>query len=112
MQRFIVMTATAQMPASVKARYRRIAIVQLSEGFEGVPKMISARAKGIERLLFVWEGEHLGNGGPNTAAEIARRVATRVVARLNNSLAVMALDASDSDLVVYVRQLIAEDKGD
>jgi hypothetical protein len=63
MSRFIVMSANAPMPASVKAPYRRVAVleVDLPEGV--LPKMISDRAKGVVRIIETWErcharGEH------------------------------------------------------
>jgi hypothetical protein len=47
MDRYIIMTASAKMPSSCKGTYRRVAVVELEPGFTGVPKMISARARGV-----------------------------------------------------------------
>jgi hypothetical protein len=33
------------------AEYRRLAIVELLPGFEGTPKMISVRARGVKRIV-------------------------------------------------------------
>lgn len=60
MTRYIVMTATAQMPSSVRSAYRRVAVVEtdLPEGEE--PKMISDRARGVVRIVETWERCNVG----------------------------------------------------
>ena len=57
----IVMTASAQMPASCWGTYRRVAVVSLEDGFNGVPKMISPRARGINRVVRTWESLNVGS---------------------------------------------------
>lgn len=57
--RYIVMTATAAMPNSVKAPYRRVAVVEL-DGSGIAPKMISTRARGVARIVQTWERVHAG----------------------------------------------------
>ena len=52
MPRFIVMTSSASMPASVKSPYRHVAVVE-TDG-EGEPKMISERAKHCVRIVRRW----------------------------------------------------------
>jgi len=54
MTKRIVMTATAKMPLSVKSPYIRIAVVELEDGFEGRPRMISLRARGVSRIVRQW----------------------------------------------------------
>ena len=60
MNRYIVMTAAARMPASCKGRYARVAVVELEPGFTGSPKMISERARGVRRIVETWEKCHVG----------------------------------------------------
>lgn len=59
--RYIIMTATAQMPrAKTFGVYKRVAVVELEPGFEGTPKMISERARGIARIVESWERCNVG----------------------------------------------------
>lgn len=60
MSRYIVMTATAKMPASVKSPYRRVAVIEtdLPEGEE--PKKIDARDKHVLRIVETWERQFVG----------------------------------------------------
>jgi len=58
--KYIVMTATASMPASCWGRYRRVAVVELEAGFDEMPKMISPRARGISRIVRIWESLNVG----------------------------------------------------
>ena len=47
---WIVMSKSAKMPNTVKARYRRVAVVQIDEQHAAdgrEPKMISLRARGV-----------------------------------------------------------------
>ncbi|MGY0572818.1 hypothetical protein ACTGJ9_018485 [Bradyrhizobium sp. RDM12] len=47
---WIVMTASGQMPARCKGRYRRVVVVEVEQvGF--APRMISERAKGVRRIV-------------------------------------------------------------
>ena len=59
---FIVQTATAHMPPSVKHLYRRVAILEVDEGVEHV-SMISARARGCHRVVALWDRLHVGATG-------------------------------------------------
>ena len=64
MSRFIVMTATAQMPASVRSPYQRVAVVEVDEAILGpdeLPKMISPRARGVIRVVETWERCFVGS---------------------------------------------------
>ena len=56
MGKFVIQSAAVRMPSSVKAPYRRIAVLELEEGFEGVPTMISSHARGVKRVVRTWEG--------------------------------------------------------
>jgi hypothetical protein len=97
MPRFIVQTA---MPTG----YTRTIRIE----------MLSTSTRPVVRIVYESEPLDSGYGGPNTDAAKMRRAATRVVERLNNSLAVLALQASKDDdaMTSYVRQLIHDDRGD
>jgi hypothetical protein len=59
----IVMTASAQMPASCKGRYGRVAVVQLTQEYTAQgkrPKMISERAKGVLRIVWQSGPQNMG----------------------------------------------------
>ena len=73
--RYIVMTSAAPMPRSCWGKYRRVALVELEPGFEGTPRMISPRARGVARIVHTWERLHAG-GGERTAYARAMRAAT------------------------------------
>jgi hypothetical protein len=59
---YIIMEASAKMPSSCKGHYVRIGVVELDDGFEGTPKMLSERAKGVARIVETWESVHKGKG--------------------------------------------------
>jgi hypothetical protein len=56
---FIVKTATAQMPSSCWGRYGRVAVLEIEIGT--APAMISARARGVVRIVRTWERLNMGN---------------------------------------------------
>jgi hypothetical protein len=58
--RHIVMTASACMPAKCWGRYGKVAVVELEPGFEGRPAMISERARGVVRIVELWDRMHVG----------------------------------------------------
>ena len=78
---FIVMTAAAQMPATCRGRYGRVAVCEVLLGTR--PKMISERAKGMVRIVSLADRLHAGQGGPRTAYSIAKADAERLCAGLN-----------------------------
>jgi hypothetical protein len=59
---FIVMTAAAAMPASVRARYGKVAVCEVIAGVR--PKMISERAKGMVRIC---QSNRISRPGPALA---------------------------------------------
>lgn len=62
MKKFIFMTASPKLSGKAKEygrNYRKMAILELEEGFFGRPKMISNRAKGVERIVEC-EVHHVG----------------------------------------------------
>ena len=59
---FIVMVASKHMPSKVKARYLKVALVEIEAGFEGKPKIISERARGVKRIVELRDRLHAGSG--------------------------------------------------
>jgi len=80
--RFIVMSASAQMPGSVKAPYRRCAVIETDLPEGEFPKMISERARGVVRIVETWERCHAR--GQNCAFARAMREATALADDLTN----------------------------
>jgi hypothetical protein len=81
---YIVQTASAKMPTSVKAPYRRVAVIQVEPGYTEV-SMISPRARGVVRIIDTWERLHAGrNGGTGTAYARALRQARDLAHSLNS----------------------------
>ncbi len=78
---FIVMTAKAQMPASCRGRYGKVAVCEVEKGVW--PKMISERAKGMVRIVSLRDKLHAGQGGSGTAYAKAKADAERLAAGLN-----------------------------
>ena len=85
MSRYIVMSASACMPGSCWGRYRRVAVVELDDGFQGEPKFIGEHARGVRRVVRVWERCNQGVAFPHArcAASYAWREATGLAERLN-----------------------------
>jgi hypothetical protein len=79
---YILMDRSAHMPSSCWGRYRRLAIVELEDGFEAEPKMISPRARGVRRIVEERDRLHAG-GGNRTAHAIAKREMLAEADRLN-----------------------------
>lgn len=79
--RYIVKTASAQMPHSCWGRYGKVAVMETDE--DGVPAMISERAKHCVRI--VWLRDRLHHGGPKSAFQLALREAENDAARLNRA---------------------------
>lgn len=82
--RFIVMTATAQVPSRMRRNgsYKRVAVIEIEAGFEGTPSMISERARGVARIVETWER---CNVGKTTRSAFARAMAEAeaLAAKLN-----------------------------
>jgi hypothetical protein len=64
---YIVMTASAKMPSSCRGIYRKVAVVEVEAGVQ--PKMISEHAKGVVRIVALWDKRHAG--GPKSAYQLA-----------------------------------------
>ena len=76
---FIVMTAAAAMPASCRGRYGRVAVCEVEKGMW--PKMISARARGMVRIVSLADKLHIG--GDRSAYAKALEDAERLARGLN-----------------------------
>jgi hypothetical protein len=59
MRGYIVMTASAQRPSSSKGHYRKVALCEVKE-VDYPPAMISERARGMVRIVQVWDRLHVG----------------------------------------------------
>ena len=80
--RHIVMTAAANMPSSCRGSYGRVAVVRLEDGFDGIPKMISDRARGVAEIVETWEKCSIGKT-EKSAFAIAKKEAESMCAELN-----------------------------
>jgi hypothetical protein len=60
MGNFIVQTAAACMPSSCWGTYRRVAVLEVEDGVSQV-SMISARARGVVRVVETWERRNVGS---------------------------------------------------
>jgi hypothetical protein len=82
--RFIVMDRTAQVPGALRkfgGRYRRLAVVE-TDLAEGEPSMISERARGVIRIVRIWEQERVGKTD-RSAYRIALAAAKEMADALN-----------------------------
>lgn len=82
---WIVMTSAAKMPLTVKARYRNVALVRLTQEYTAkglTPAMISRRARGV--LDVVPMGRHHVGKTPRCAYAQTLTVAQERAERLNN----------------------------
>jgi len=62
MSRYIIQDAAAHMPGSVRMKhgtYKRLAVLEVERGFDHVA-MISARARGVVRVVATWEKLNCG----------------------------------------------------
>jgi hypothetical protein len=76
---YIVMSSAAKMPSSCRGRYRRIAVIETTDGV--APGLISERPRNVVRIVRVWERCHAG--GPRSAAARALASARALAASLN-----------------------------
>lgn len=82
--RYIVQSAVAQMPASVRHRYRHVAVLELDGSLPAgeLPRMISTRAKGVASI--VWHSGPCATGKtPRCAFAKAEAYARELCDRLN-----------------------------
>jgi hypothetical protein len=60
MSNYIVKTAAAAMPNNCWGTYRRVAVLEVQDGVADVA-MISARARGVVRVVATWEKCNVGH---------------------------------------------------
>lgn len=74
--RYIVMTAPVVVPGTAR-RYtgQRVALVEVEPGFAGVPAAISARARGVRRIV-----QDYGTDASGSGAAAANRLRARLEA--------------------------------
>lgn len=63
---YVMKISAAHMPSSCRGRYVRVAVME-TDG-TCYPSMISARARGVRRIVRVWERCHVGKTGQSAAA--------------------------------------------
>lgn len=80
--KFVVMQANACMPGNCWGRYKRVAVVEIADGFKGKPKMISSRARGVARVVALWDKRNVGKTD-RCAFRQALAAAEALAARLN-----------------------------
>lgn len=90
---YIVKHSAARMPSTCKGRYRRVAVMDVGPGT--VPSMISARARGVRRIVQTWDRLNVGQTD-RCAFKRALAEATRVADQLN------ALDDYAAERVVQM----------
>ena len=86
MQKYIIQTAQAKMPASCRGSqdYYRIAVLELDgSGIE--PKFIGQRARGVSRVVETWERLYRGST-TKCAFEIAMIEAEALCDELNTNV--------------------------
>jgi hypothetical protein len=84
----IVMESSAHMPASCKAAYRRIAVVQLTQEYAAhnhLPKFISERAHGVLRIAHEWAPVPAAGKTERSGLQRTRDAARQLAWALNNS---------------------------
>ena len=85
MAKFIVQTAAANMPNSCWGTYRRVAVLEVEDGMD-CASMISARARGVVRVVETWEKLNVGSTA-RCAYSRAVAAATELAGRLNATVA-------------------------
>lgn len=90
---YIVKDSAARMPGSCKGRYHHVAVMEIEPGT--VPSMISARARGVRRIVQTWDRLNVGQTD-RCAFKRALAEADRLAAQLN------ALDEHAADCVAQM----------
>jgi hypothetical protein len=93
----VVMTSSKKMPSSVCSPYRNVAVVQLNQEFTANnwrPKMISARARGVLRVIHL--GHYPANGKTDRSGyQQALKRANELALQLNS-----VRDVAEGDLLI------------
>ena len=88
MGKYLVMMKSARVPGNYKGEYVRVGVVELEDGFEGEPKMLTERAKGIKRIVKTWERLNKGK---------TRRCAAAIALKQAQDLAVKLTKESEEE---------------
>lgn len=88
MSHYIVRESSCSMPSSCKGRYVRVAVLEVQDDVT-VVSMISARARGVIRVVRIWDKLSVGKTS-RCAAERARAEAQALADRLNDRLSQVA----------------------
>ena len=92
-RRYIAMCSSARMPNSCKGIYRRVGLIE-TDGSGIRPKMISAHARHVVRVVRTWERLHAGSNGGNTAYDRAFEEAWRLADKLNAEVELAEMQAA------------------
>jgi len=85
---YIVMEASACMPASCRSPYRHLAVVEIDQYHTARdlrPKMLSDRAQGVLRIVRRWGPVPAAGKTPRSGIVQARTQAKEMASMLNNS---------------------------
>jgi len=66
---YVTMSKSEKMPSSCWGKYRKVAVVEVEDGFKGEPKMISERARGVKRVVKEWRRLNVGATNRSAAAK-------------------------------------------
>jgi hypothetical protein len=77
---FVVLDKAAKMPGTCWGIYRRVAVLEVTQG--AIPAMISRRARGVVRVVATWERCNVGKTD-RCAFSKARAEARALAAQLN-----------------------------
>lgn len=77
---YVVKDSAARMPGSCWGKYRRVAVMEVEPGT--VPAMISARARGVRRIVQTWDRMNVGQTD-RCAFKRAVAEAGRLAAQMN-----------------------------
>ena len=80
---FLVKVSAARMPSSCWGMYARVGVLECDPG--AAPKMLSARARGVRRVVATWEKLHVGRT-TRCAFQRALAEACAMAARLNKEV--------------------------
>lgn len=93
MSKFILVEKSARRPSNAYGAYVRMAVLEIEEGFEGEPTMISERAKGVVRIVEEWGPCYVGLT-ERSQANRARAAANELLRRLNCPLERMVMEVA------------------
>ena len=69
---YMILIRSAKMPSSCWGKYGKVAVVEIEEGFDKEPKMISERARGVKRIVELWDRVHIGKGVRDEMSQVLK----------------------------------------